>query len=126
MDIAKLEHLQAIVMPAEAACKCQGSPRCAKAAHRSEAAGRPMARLAQDFDKLSPVLRQAQDERDLMRSPVLRYLRTNGFGLRYLSPNGHARNARLNKAKVRPHASFAAASSNRGVVSLLKPCSVPG
>ena len=46
-----------------------------------------------------------------------------------LTANGngdYARNVRLNKAKVRPQANFAAASSNRGVVSLMKPCSVPG
>ena len=33
---------------------------------------------------------------------------------------------RLNNATVRPQANFAAASSKRGVVSLLKPCCVPG
>ena len=32
----------------------------------------------------------------------------------------------LKWATVRSHASFAAAASNRGVVSLLKPCCVPG
>ena len=43
--------------------------------------------------------------------------------------SGHGtqpRNVRLNNASVAPHASFAAFSSNRGVVSLLKPCCVPG
>ena len=38
----------------------------------------------------------------------------------------YARNVRLNKASVLPQATFACASSNLGVVSLLKPCCVPG
>ncbi len=39
---------------------------------------------------------------------------------------GYARKVRLNSATVRSHASFAAPGSKRGVVSLLKPCWVPG
>ena len=72
--------------------------------HRSEAAGRPAPRFAKGFDRLSP---------------ILRYLRMNGLGRQ-------PRKVRLNKAKVRPQASFACASSKRGVVSLLKPWYVPG
>ena len=51
--------------------------------------------------------------------PIRRWLRLRGSTIQ-------PRNVRLNKAKVRPQATFACASSKRGVVSLLKPWYVPG
>ena len=79
-----------------AALKRGGGAGCASAR-----AGLPTARSGRSFDRL----------------------RTIGAAR---ARGAQTRNVRLNNAKVRPHATFACASSKRGVVSLLKPCCVPG
>ena len=86
-----------------------------------------MTRIATRFDKLSGYRPFDRLRANGWRARVftLRYLRANGGAARDGESPRQPRNVRLNNPTVRPQANAADFSSYRGVVSLLKPCSVP-
>ena len=74
---------------------------------------------------------EGADEQSLKDDGLPNKISRISYGIRrifgsYVSSTDQPRSVRLNSATVRAQACFAAGSSKRGVVSLLKPCCVPG